>query len=180
MALSASMGRTAVGHLFRCTALTRQFKHCYNASRERDFPAAWFFAVRESQEGNTTVIEGVFVDSPRKGRVIEPKHTSSACPLCRLGLKKINHTDVLILSQFMDSQGNMLPRDVTGLCFKQHRIVSALLYQAQRTGLIYKEEHTPKERWQELNNYFGRTKLKIDFGKPLIDITQYLEKPPQA
>lgn len=126
------------------------------------------------------MIEGVFVDSPRKGAVVKSKHTSSACPLCRLGIKFINHTDVLILSQFMDSQGNMLPRNVTGLCAKQHNIVNTLLYKAQRTGLIYKEEHAPKERWQELNNYFGHTKLKIDFGKPLIDITEYLRKPPKA
>ncbi|KAH9376073.1 hypothetical protein HPB48_007263 [Haemaphysalis longicornis] len=138
------------------------------------------FSLRETEVDGARVIEGVFVDSPRKGTVIKSKHTSSACPLCRLGIKFINHTDVLILSQFMDSQGNMLPRNVTGLCAKQHNIVNTLLYKAQRTGLIYKEEHAPKERWQELNNYFGRTKLKIDFGKPLIDITEYLRKPPKA
>ncbi|KAK8756565.1 mitochondrial ribosomal protein S18A [Amblyomma americanum] len=171
MALPVSVVRPALGRIFRCASLRRQLSTA-TTLRVKE--------IRESQEGNTTVIEGVFVDSPRKGRVVEPKHTSSACPLCRLGLKQIKHTDVLILSQFMDSQGNMLPRDVTGLCAKQHRIVSTLLYQAQRTGLIYKEEHTPKERWQELNNYFGRTKLKIDFGKPLIDIVEYLKKPPQA
>lgn len=147
--------------------------------RDRSENGTWWTAeVRQRQEGNTTVIEGVFIDSPRKGFVVKPKHTSSACPLCRLGLKRLNHTDVLILSQFMDSRGNLLPRNVTGLCAKQHKIVGTLLYQAQRTGLIYNEEHIPKERWQELNNYFGRTKLKVDFGKPLIDIVEYLKKPP--
>uniref|UniRef100_A0A6M2E4F0 Putative 28s ribosomal protein s18a n=1 Tax=Amblyomma tuberculatum TaxID=48802 RepID=A0A6M2E4F0_9ACAR len=171
MALPARMVRSALERLLRCTTLGRQLSTA-TTLRVKE--------IRESQEGNTTVVEGVFVESPRKGRVVEPKHSSSACPLCRLGLKNIKHTDVLILSQFMDSQGNMLPRDVTGLCAKQHRIVNTLLYQAQRTGLIYKEEHIPKERWQELNNYFGRTKLKIDFGKPHIDIMEYLKKPPQA
>ncbi|KAL3194986.1 hypothetical protein MRX96_015945 [Rhipicephalus microplus] len=45
-------------------------------------------------------------------------------------------------------------------------------------GLSTTRSTPRKERWQELNNYFGRTKLKIDFGKPLIDIVEYLKKPP--
>lgn len=125
-----------------------------------------------------TVYEGVNVDSPRKGLVVEPRHNTTACPLCRVGLTNLKYTDVLILNQFADSKGNLLPTSVTGLCYKQHKLVGRLLYEAQRTGLMYKEEHAPKERWQELNNYFGRTQLKIDFGKPLIDIAEYLKKPP--
>ncbi|KAL1447630.1 hypothetical protein MTO96_028440 [Rhipicephalus appendiculatus] len=169
MALHLRTARLGLEKLLRLPALGKQLSTSATLRVKE---------IRQRQEGNTTVIEGVFIDSPRKGFVVKPKHTSSACPLCRLGLKKLNHTDVLILSQFMDSRGNQLPRKVTGLCAKQHKIVGTLLYQAQRTGLIYNEEHTPKERWQELNNYFGRTKLKIDFGKPLIDITEYLKKPP--
>ncbi|XP_065291119.1 large ribosomal subunit protein mL66 [Dermacentor albipictus] len=169
MALHIRTARLGLEKLLRLPALGKQLSTS-TTLRVKE--------IRESQENNTTVIEGVYVDSPRKGFVVKPKHTSSACPLCRLGLKRLNHTDVLILSQFMDGRGKQLPRHVTGLCAKQHKIVGTLLYEAQRTGLIYNEEHTPKERWQELNNYFGRTKLKVDFGKPLIDIKEYLKKPP--
>ncbi|KAH8028270.1 hypothetical protein HPB51_014225 [Rhipicephalus microplus] len=134
--------------------------------------------IRQRQEGNTTVIEGVFIDSPRKGFVVKPKHTSSACPLCRLGLKRLNHTVRPIRACGVRTSLNSAKKDGDASKKQQHKIVGTLLYQAQRTGLIYNEEHTPKERWQELNNYFGRTKLKIDFGKPLIDIVEYLKKPP--
>jgi len=154
---------------------------------------------KSSSAGGVTLLEGVYVASPRKGKLIPavgdttvpvaagapaqstvtevPAQSSPGCPLCRLGIHDVKHTDVLVISQFMDRQGEMLPREVTGLCSRQHRLVSRVLYEAQRTGLIDCAKHRPTERWQELNNYFGRTRTKIDFGKPLIDIKEFLKKP---
>ncbi|XP_064464443.1 large ribosomal subunit protein mL66-like [Ornithodoros turicata] len=133
--------------------------------------------IQEREENGTTIIEAIYVDSPRKGRVVKTQHSNPGCPLCRLGITNLKYTDVLITSQFMDSKGKLLPQHVTGLCNKQHKQMGLLLYQAQRSGLLHNEERLPRERWQELNNYFGKTKLKIDFGKPLLDINEYLKKP---
>ncbi|XP_003747108.1 28S ribosomal protein S18a, mitochondrial [Galendromus occidentalis] len=129
----------------------------------------------ERQEDGVTVIKGEFVESPHAANLISS--TKPGCSLCRLGIDRVTHDDVLILSQFMDSKGKMLPMEVTKLCLKQHRRVSSALYQAQRLGLIKTEEHAPRERWQELNNYFGKTRTRTDFGKPKIDIREFLRKP---
>lgn len=55
------------------------------------------------------------------------------CPLCALGLD-VKHTDVLILSQFMRSDGCMLPKRITGLCSKQQKKMSSLVTMAQKAG----------------------------------------------
>ncbi|XP_022697811.1 uncharacterized protein LOC111265414 isoform X1 [Varroa jacobsoni] len=134
------------------------------------------------EENGVTVIEGTFVDSPHKEKLLRPAASAietetRSCSLCSLGIHDVKHTDVLIISQFMDRNGNILPQKVTGLCFRQHKLISLRLYEAQRCGLIPSEVHKPNERWQELNNYFGITKTKVDFGKPKIDIRDFLKKP---
>ncbi|KAM7289727.1 39S ribosomal protein S18a, mitochondrial [Ixodes scapularis] len=170
MALPRGCNAVSLLYAWRSTVFSRSL---------RTTAAVGVKEIRERQEDGVTIYEGINVDSPRKGLVVKPRHNTSACPLCRVGLTNLKYTDVLILSQFVDSKGNLLPTSVTGLCLKQHRLVGRLVYEAQRTGLMHKDEHVPKERWQELNNYFGRTRLKIDFGKPLIDIAEYLKKPPK-
>ncbi|OQR78462.1 28S ribosomal protein S18a [Tropilaelaps mercedesae] len=118
---------------------------------------------------NTVIVEHFLVNS---------KETEARqCSLCRMGIHNVRHTDVLVISQFMDRHGEILPRQITGLCAQQYRRVSISLYQAQRVGLIQNKRHTPKERWQELNNYFGKTRTKVDFGKPKINIWDFLKKP---
>lgn len=65
----------------------------------------------EREEDNITVIRGEFVESPHAGNVISS--AEPGCPLCRLGVHNVTHDDVLILSQFMDKEGSMLPQKVS-------------------------------------------------------------------
>ncbi|XP_029638406.1 28S ribosomal protein S18a, mitochondrial [Octopus sinensis] len=88
-------------------------------------------------EGNVTTIEGVHIPSPRENNVIPEKYFSkpTACPLCRLNLK-VKYTDVLIVSQFVDANGKLLPQHVTKLCNRQHKHMNMLVNFATRAGLL--------------------------------------------
>lgn len=90
------------------------------------------FAVTEVRQGNEIIISGEYVDSPRKPYLVEKLH-SDACPLCSSGLD-VKHTDVLILRQFVRSDGCMLPRRITGLCRPQQKRVATLVAMAQKAG----------------------------------------------
>lgn len=50
-------------------------------------------------------------------------------------IKKINRfQDVLILSQFVRSDGCMLPRRITGLCNVQQKRITTMVAMAQKAG----------------------------------------------
>lgn len=49
------------------------------------------FAVRETTDGNVTVIEGITVESPRKNYLLQPTDSSRCCCLCRYNLD-LQHT----------------------------------------------------------------------------------------
>lgn len=61
------------------------------------------------------------------------------CAICASGLD-VKHTDVLILSQFVRSDGCMLPRRITGLCKKQQKRISSMVSMAQKAGKIILKE----------------------------------------
>lgn len=42
--------------------------------------------------------------------------------------------DVLLLSQFIRSDGGMLPRKITGLCTEEHKKVAVCVQMAHRAG----------------------------------------------
>ena len=42
--------------------------------------------------------------------------------------------DVLLLSQFIRSDGGMLPRKITGLCLEEHRKIAICVQMAHREG----------------------------------------------
>lgn len=42
--------------------------------------------------------------------------------------------DVLILEQFVAKNGEMLPRRITGLCVKQHRLLKDCIDKSQKAG----------------------------------------------
>lgn len=100
------------------------------------------FPVQERKEGSTLIVEGVIVPSPntalltRAERVKDltpvekPEHT---CYMCALDLD-VKHTDVLILSQFVRSDGCMLPRRITGLCRRQQKKIGKMVSMAQKAG----------------------------------------------
>ncbi|XP_029448725.1 39S ribosomal protein S18a, mitochondrial [Rhinatrema bivittatum] len=125
--------------------------------------------VVEVTEGNTTTIEGR-VQEEAKVPVLPP-NPSGQCPICRWNLKhKYNYTDVLLLSQFIRSDGGMLPRRVTTLCFEEHKKIAICVKMAHRAGLlpnhrpVLPEGHKPKEKPQ-LNRYL--TRWSVGSVKPI-------------
>lgn len=99
----------------------------------------FFFPVKTTQDAKNTVkIEGILVKSPRDEFLLKEVKEARACgerfcPKCSIGLD-VKHTDVLILSQYVRSDGCMLPRRVTGLCSKQQKKMRILVAMAQKAG----------------------------------------------
>ncbi|XP_015908969.1 large ribosomal subunit protein mL66 [Parasteatoda tepidariorum] len=104
---------------------------------------------------NQIVIEGVKVKSEREGKLLNLNR--GGCPLCKLGLKNLKHSDILIISQFINSDGTLIPQHITGLCNKQHFRVRRAVALAQRAGLIPKSPGTPIfGDWEKYNTYFKK------------------------
>ncbi|XP_059213175.1 39S ribosomal protein S18a, mitochondrial [Centropristis striata] len=121
------------------------------------------------QEGKTTTIEGDILDVPAGP---QPPNPAALCPIYRWNLQhKYNYTDVLLLSQFINSNGGMLPRRITGLCLEEHRKIAICVQMAHRAGLLpdhrpkLPEGHVPKRPKQQLNRYL--TRWSIDSVKPI-------------
>ncbi|GAB1609811.1 28S ribosomal protein S18a, mitochondrial-like [Argonauta hians] len=88
------------------------------------------------KEDKVTTIEGHYHPSPRKNIIPEKFFSKpTACPLCRLNLK-VKYTDLLIVSQFVDVNGKLLPQHVTNLCNRQHKHMTLLVNLATRAGLF--------------------------------------------
>lgn len=62
---------------------------------------------------------------------------------------------MLILSQFVESNGEVMSQKTTGLCNKMHKKVQRLVLQSQRSKLMPRplnfESYGP---WDELNTYY--------------------------
>ncbi|XP_053238846.1 39S ribosomal protein S18a, mitochondrial isoform X2 [Podarcis raffonei] len=97
-------------------------------------PSRGLRQVVETTEGNTTIIEGKMLEVEEAPT---PPNPSGQCPICRWNLKhKYSYEDVLLLSQFITSEGRMLPRRVTGLCTEEHRKVEVCVKMAHRAGTL--------------------------------------------
>jgi len=116
--------------------------------------------VHKEKEGVLT-IEGVYIKSPREDYLIKtpPVENSKethkkACPLCRIGplAYQIKHTDVLILSQFVRPDGQMLPKRISGLCALQQRRMTWLVAMARGAGLM--KNCAPRYGWKHFNKYY--------------------------
>ncbi|OXB65419.1 hypothetical protein ASZ78_005046 [Callipepla squamata] len=112
-------------------------------------PARTLREVVEVTEGNTTIIEGKIIEV---AEAPTPPNPSGQCPICRWNLKhKYDYVDVLLLSQFIRSDGGMLPRRITGLCMEEHRKIAACVQMAHRAGLLpnhrplLPEGHVPRK-----------------------------------
>ncbi|KAH0952935.1 hypothetical protein HN011_007364 [Eciton burchellii] len=121
----------------------------------------------EKKEGNVLTIEGAYV--PHKNEHLLIKRNSDACPICSAGLD-VKHTDVLILSQFVRSDGCMLPRRVTGLCKIQQKRITSMVAMAQKAGLMSNltpawSHKNPKKRkdWKKFNTYFDEDTIKYKY-----------------
>uniref|UniRef100_A0A8D8Q099 28S ribosomal protein S18a, mitochondrial n=1 Tax=Cacopsylla melanoneura TaxID=428564 RepID=A0A8D8Q099_9HEMI len=122
----------------------------------------------EQKEGKTLTIEAVYHPSPRAPALIKLPEVEDkeCCSLCKLNLP-IKHTDVLILSQFVRSDGCMLSRRVTKLCSKQQMRMSNLVSMAQKSGLMSnlnppESKKNPKLRRGEkrFNTYWDETLMR--------------------
>nr|CAI5860319.1 unnamed protein product [Callosobruchus analis] len=121
--------------------------------------------IKEVQEGKDLVISAEIVQSERKPYLLRNNHPT-ACPLCATGLD-VKHTDVLILSQFVRSDGCMLPRRITGLCKTQQKRVSSLVAMAQKAGLMpnlnpwhSKKDPNKRYQWRKYNKYFDESTIR--------------------
>ncbi|CAG0882274.1 unnamed protein product [Darwinula stevensoni] len=110
--------------------------------------------VKVTEEGDMTIIEGSIQDSKRKPFLLKMDDPYHACPMCALEGRgiKVRHTDVLILQQFLNIKHEMLPREITGLCKRQHRRVLSLVLMAQNAGLL--PVNKMKVKWEKWNRYY--------------------------
>ncbi|KAM3965090.1 mitochondrial ribosomal protein S18A [Aphomia sociella] len=132
--------------------------------------------IREHNVGSTLIVEGVTVPSPRTDYLVradkikpvpEPleKSEKPPCYMCALDLD-VKHTDVLILSQFVRSDGCMLPRRITGLCRRQQKKIGKMVTMAQKAGLMINLTPAycakdPKKRYayKKFNTYFDESTI---------------------
>ncbi|XP_054618212.1 39S ribosomal protein S18a, mitochondrial [Dunckerocampus dactyliophorus] len=119
--------------------------------------------VVEKRENKTVTIEGKILALPAAP---QPPNPTAKCPIYRWNLQnKYNYTDVLLLSQFIRSDGGMLPKRITGLCPQEHRKIVECVKMAHRAGLLpdhrpkLPEGHVPKPKPQ-LNRYLTRWSIK--------------------
>lgn len=112
------------------------------------------------------VIQGVTSESPREPILLKEVCQPKFCPECTLGLE-IKHTDVLILSQYLRTDGCMLPRRITGLCKRQQKKMSMLVAMAQKAGLMpnigpASSKRDPKVRygWKKFNKYYYENTIR--------------------
>ncbi|XP_053969415.1 uncharacterized protein LOC128871581 [Anastrepha ludens] len=122
--------------------------------------------IEEKVEKSALVLQAVQVPSPRSERMLKEACGAGFCPQCTLGLD-IKHTDVLILSQYLRSDGCMLPRRVTGLCRRQQKRIGSMVTMAQKAGLMPNlapawSKKDPKKRygWKKFNKYFLEETIK--------------------
>ena len=107
-------------------------------------------------KGDVMVVEGVYVESPRKDNIAVPSLESNneSCPLCRLGLKHLKYTDVLILSQFMEPGGKIMSIKDSKLCGRQYHNVKRCIQIAQACKLLPRpDDYEVYGPWDKLNTY---------------------------
>lgn len=117
-------------------------------------------------EGDMTIVEAKKIKSPRENNIIEPPEESkstSACPICRLGMKRILYSDVLILSQFLDTNHRLMAIEDTKLCQKSYAQVKHLVRIAQKCKLLPRpSDYEVYGLWDRLNTYHDRYNRKRD------------------
>ncbi|PBC28768.1 28S ribosomal protein S18a [Apis cerana cerana] len=121
----------------------------------------------EKKEGNTLTIEAIIKSDKNDERFLKPKN--GACPICSSGLN-IKHTDVLILNQFVTSDGCILPRRITGLCEVQQKRISSLIQMAQYAGLMQRRAPNggllhplQRRKWKKFNSYYDEKTIKARY-----------------
>ncbi|XP_078589814.1 large ribosomal subunit protein mL66-like [Branchiostoma floridae x Branchiostoma japonicum] len=120
-------------------------RSCSNVFRRTRFPVVCavqsrgFREIKETKEGNVTVIEGVLTETD--GKIEEVDNPHGACPICSRNLT-FTWKDVHILSQFMRPDGQVMPQQVTGVCNTQHKKLFMAIEEAKQAGLF--PDHKPR------------------------------------
>ena len=77
----------------------------------------------------------------------------------------LNVADVLILNQFIQENGKIIPREFTGLCHRQHHRMNKLIRMAQKAGLFPNKDVYHKEKlekpWAKFNTYWDEKTIDI-------------------
>ena len=168
-------------------SLSRKSEKSLLDSTSRLFSTSHIWSVRriqineedpDSKSGKRNIsIEGVVNEIPKQNLIMPAYSNANGCqsaganchPLCRFSsVHEIKHTDVLILKQFMDHEGKMISREVTGLCRRQHTRMSKLIKMAAKAGLfpletdIFRDE---KKRVPaaKLNSYWDESSIDIQW-----------------
>lgn len=71
--------------------------------------------------------------------------------------------DVLILNQFIESNGTLMTQEVTGLCRRSYKKVEKLVEQAQSARLLPRPpDYVSYGPWDDLNKYYEYPQRKRD------------------
>ncbi|KAH9423143.1 mitochondrial ribosomal protein S18A [Dermatophagoides pteronyssinus] len=125
--------------------------------------------IRIKEDDNQITIEGCRIESDRKDQLIKLSHSTCACPLCRLNLKRLEYSDVLILSQFTESNGRLMSQPDTGLCSNSYRKVKSMVNQAHSAMLLPRPpEYKSYGPWDDLNHYYEFPRRIRDRPKSVI------------
>ncbi|XP_060079847.1 large ribosomal subunit protein mL66-like [Ylistrum balloti] len=119
--------------------------------------------IKERQDGDTLIIEAEYVESEKTGHLVSIDKPENGCTLCGFDVK---YTDVQIISQFVNKNGQILPRWVTGLCGHQQTKMKENLHKAQRAGLmpnLRPPRNDGKARTSNMSTYKWK-KYKVYFG----------------
>ena len=121
------------------------------------------------------IVEGIVNHLPNE-RLVAPTYSntrgcqnvSENChPLCRFNfVHEIKHTDVLILRQFMENGGQIISREITGLCRRQHTRMSKLIKMAAKAGLFPEKQDIFRAEKEKLpatrfNSYYDESTIDI-------------------
>ncbi|KAI3388166.1 hypothetical protein SNEBB_009889, partial [Seison nebaliae] len=108
----------------------------------------------KNEDGKEITIRGKQYDKTAEN-VLKDENGKLLC-LCRLEDKgiRIHYTDVLVLRQFINSDGDVLPRHLTGICYEKFQLIHRLVDKAKRAGLLAKEEVEDVEGFQKRNTFF--------------------------
>eukprot|EP00057_Strongylocentrotus_purpuratus_P025920 XP_011680394.1 PREDICTED: 28S ribosomal protein S18a, mitochondrial-like [Strongylocentrotus purpuratus] len=104
--------------------------------------------VNEKAVGDTLEIEALYEEPGVNYSPIDNPH--GACPICSRNLH-ITYKDVLILSQFVDKDGNVLSRELTGVCAKQQLHLRECVERAMAADLLpnHRPSHLPSPQEKE-------------------------------
>ena len=83
------------------------------------------------------------------------------CVLCRLNLRGLDYTDVMILSRFIKKNGEIMTYHESNLCSREYNRIIRLIEQAQRCNLIERPaDYFVPGVWHDLNTYIERDRRR--------------------